>query len=148
MTLPLIPLATSVSTRRPPLLTVWLLAHPGARAEGDLVVHAVVAGEGAAPVIGVAVGLWALRLEQPPVPARPACCRRREPPAAAVLIRAERQAHALAAHHRAAAIPRRHLARAHPVDVRWARRPLDRPPAPAAGSMSTGRLKPSTLRTS
>ena len=63
------------------------------RAEDDAVASAGRAGEGAGPVVvGVAVGLRALRLEQPPVPARPACRRRREPPAAAVLVRAERRA--------------------------------------------------------
>ena len=113
---------------------VWLLARSGARAEGDLVVHAAIAGEGAAAVVvRVAVGLRALRLEQPRVPARPARRRRREPPAAAVLVAAERQARAPAAHHRAAAVPRRQLARAHPVDVRRARRPLAPPAAAGAG---------------
>jgi hypothetical protein len=45
----------------------------GAWAEGDLVVHRAVTGEGAAPVVvRVAVRLRALRLEQPRVPANPA----------------------------------------------------------------------------
>jgi hypothetical protein len=110
----------------------------GAWAEGDLVVHRAVAGEGAAPVVVcVAVRLRALRLEHPRVSARLARRRRRELPVAAVLVRPERQARTLAPHHHAAAgavhrrrrrsRSHRQLGRAHAVDVRRARRALALP---------------------
>ena len=92
------------------------------RAEDDAVASAGRAGEGAGPVVvGVAVGLRALVLEELRVPARPAPVRGPVIPAAAVLVGAERQARAPAPHRAAIGRPHRQLRRARRVDVGAAR---------------------------
>lgn len=80
------------------------------------------AGEGAAlVVVGVAVRLRALVLEELGVLARRALVRRPVRPAAAQVVPVERQAPALAPHHRAAGALHRQLCGARRVDVGRAR---------------------------